>query len=75
MNQTFNFLEVISYLKESKLVSRVEIKTIDEIHESGIYKIRCRLIPSKYKLELRFVKAKGQIFGIEFSLVNLIIGL
>jgi hypothetical protein len=61
VNQTFNFLEVISYLKESKLVSRVEIKTIDEIHESGIYKIRCRLIPSKYKLELRFVKAKGQI--------------
>ncbi|MFQ5688486.1 MAG: hypothetical protein ACE5GV_17705 [Candidatus Scalindua sp.] len=46
MNQTFNFLEVISSLEESKLVSRVEIKTIDEIHESGIYKIRCRLIPS-----------------------------
>ncbi len=46
VNQTFNFLEIISYLKESKLVSRVEIKTIDEVHESGIYKIRCRLIPS-----------------------------
>ncbi len=27
MNQTFNFLEVIASLKESKLVSRVEIKT------------------------------------------------
>ncbi|MCR4342884.1 MAG: hypothetical protein NUV40_03215 [Patescibacteria group bacterium] len=27
MNQPFNLLEVISYLKESKLVSRVEIKT------------------------------------------------
>jgi len=61
VNQTFNFLEVISSLKESKLVSRVEIKTIDEIHESGIYKIRCKLIPSKYKIELQFVKAKEQI--------------
>ncbi len=61
MNQTFDFLDVISSLEESKLVSRVEIKTIDEIHESGIYKIRCKLIPSKYKLELRFVKAEEQI--------------
>lgn len=58
MSQTFNILEVIACLKESELVSKVEIKTIDEIHESGIYKIRCRLIPSKYKLEFRFVKNK-----------------
>lgn len=61
MSQTFNILEVIACLKESELVSKVEIKTIDEIHESGIYKIRCRLIPSKYKLEFRFVKTKGHI--------------
>lgn len=61
MNQPFNYLEIISTLKESELVSRVEIKTIDEIYDSGIYKIRCSLIPSKYKLEIRFVKTKEQI--------------
>jgi len=61
VKQPFNFLEVISSLKESELISRVEIKTIDEIHESGIYKVRCSLIPSKYKLEIRFVKTQEQI--------------
>ena len=61
MKQPFNYLEVISILKESELVSKVEIKTVDEIYNSGIYKIRCNLIPSKYKLEIRFVITKGQI--------------
>lgn len=61
MNQPFNFHEVVLSLKESELVSRVEIKTIDEIHESGIYKVRCRLIPSKYHIEIRFVKTQAQI--------------
>lgn len=61
MKQPFNFLEVISSLKENELISRVEIKTIDEVHESGIYKIRCRLIPSKYKLDIRYLKTKEQV--------------
>lgn len=61
MKQSFSFHEVIVSLKESELVSRVEIKTIDELHERGIYKVRCRLIPSKFKLEIRFVKTQVQI--------------
>jgi len=62
VSQTFNILTVIACLKESALVSKAEIKTIDEINESGIYKIRCRLIPSKYKLEIRYLKTSEQIF-------------
>ncbi len=61
MKQPFNYLEIISILKESELVSGVEIKTVDEIYDSGIYKVRCSLIPSKYKLEIRFVKTQEQI--------------
>lgn len=61
MKQTFNFLEIISFLKESELISRVEVRTIDEIHESGIYKVRCSLIPAKYKLDIRFVKTREQL--------------
>lgn len=61
MKYQFNFLEVVSLLKENELISKIEIKTIDEIHESGIYKIRCRLIPAKYKLDIRFVITKEQI--------------
>lgn len=61
MKQSFSFHEVILSLKESEFVSRVETKTIDEIHERGIYKVRCSLTPSKYKLEIRFVKTQVQI--------------
>ena len=61
MSQTFNILQVIACLKKSELVSKVEIKTIDEIKESGIFKIRCRLIPPKYKLEIRYLKTKERL--------------
>lgn len=60
-NQLFNIREIISLLRKSGFVSKVEIKTFDEIKERAVYKIRCNLLPSKYKLEIRFVRMKEQI--------------
>jgi len=57
----FNFREVISLLKASDLVSKIEIKDVDEIKERGIYKVRCNLIPSRYKLEIKIIYTKGEI--------------
>lgn len=61
MSQRFNVREVISLLRESGIISKVEIKTFDEIKGRGVYKIRCNLIPSKYKLEIKLVNMKNQI--------------
>lgn len=61
MKPKFNFREVISLLKASDLVSKIEIKDVDEIKERGIYKVRCNLIPSRYKLEIKIIYTKGEI--------------
>lgn len=37
MKYQFNFLEVISLLKENELISKIEIKTIDEIYGCIIF--------------------------------------
>ena len=61
MKHELNFRKIISLLRKSDIISKIEIKTLDEIKGRGIYKIRCNLIPSKYKLEIRFVHMKEQI--------------
>jgi len=57
----FDFHQVISILKKSDIISKIEIKTIDEIKGRGIYKVRCNLIPSKYKLEIKFVRTENEL--------------
>lgn len=61
MIHSFNFKEIIFLLNKSKIISRVEVKTFDEIKGKSIYKIRCNLVPSKYKFEIRFVCIENQI--------------
>lgn len=61
MKQAFNFSKVVIALSKSKLVSRIEVKEIDAVRTRGVYKIRCALLPSKYKLELRFVQTETEI--------------
>ena len=61
MKQKFDFHKVISILRTSDIISKVEIKDVDEIKGRGVYKIRSNLIPSKYKLEMRFIQTEEEI--------------
>ena len=61
MKQEFDFSEPISILRASDIISKIEIKNVDEIKGRGIYKVRCNLIPSRYKLEMRFVQTEEEI--------------
>jgi len=61
VKQKFDFQEVISIIRESDLISKIEIKYVDEIKGRGIYKVRCNLIPSRYKLEIRFLRTEKEI--------------
>jgi len=45
VKQKFNFSEAISILRASDIISKIEIKNVDEIKGRGIYKVRCNLIP------------------------------
>jgi uncharacterized protein DUF6516 len=57
----FSFKEIILLLNKSKIISRVEVKTFDEIKGKSIYKVRCNLVLSKYKFEIRLVCIENQI--------------
>jgi hypothetical protein len=61
VEQKFDFHEVISILRASDIVSKIEIRNVDEIKGIGTYRIRCNLIPSRYKLEIRFVHTEKEI--------------
>lgn len=60
MVKLFNFSDIISILNASGCVANIEKIHIDEIAQRGFYKIRCRLIPSKYNLEMKFIKTREE---------------
>lgn len=60
MAMLFNFTNIISSLRKSGLVSKIEKTTVDEIAQRGFYKIKCQLIPSKYKLDIKFIKTQNE---------------
>jgi len=61
MQQRFDFHQVLLILKKNKIISQIEIITVDEIAKRGSFKVRCYLIPSRYKLEMRFIKTEKEI--------------
>jgi hypothetical protein len=52
--------KAIKILEKSDLISQYNILTADEISKRLYYKIRCKLIPSKYKLDIRYIKTKKE---------------
>ncbi|MDQ1354850.1 MAG: hypothetical protein QG657_5159 [Acidobacteriota bacterium] len=58
MEKPLNLSSIISLLEKSSIVSKIEKVEIDEISHRGFYKIKCNLIPAKYKLEMKFIKTK-----------------
>jgi hypothetical protein len=69
MPHKFDFYKVISILKRHVLVSRVEIVSIDETGQRGFYKLRCYLIPQKFKLEIKFINTEDS-FLYPYQLVS-----
>jgi hypothetical protein len=59
MARSFNFSNIISFIRNNAFVSRIEKVTIDEIAQRGFYKIKCQLIPSKFKLDIKFIKTQN----------------
>ena len=61
MLQKFDFYKVTSILRSSDIVSKIEIQNVDEAKGRGVYKIRCNLIPSRYKLQPSFVQTEEEV--------------
>ncbi len=60
MLHKLDIFKIASALRKLRYVSRVEILLIDEISERGFYKIRCTLVPSKYKLDIKYIKTEKE---------------
>ncbi len=60
MQQRFDFHQVL-LIKKNGMGSQIGIITVDEIAKRGSCKVRCYLIPSRYKLEMRFIKTEKEI--------------
>ncbi|MBI4708137.1 MAG: hypothetical protein HY761_09495 [Candidatus Omnitrophica bacterium] len=61
MPHSFDLSKIISLLKKNPLTSEVETLMVDEIEKRGFYKLRCILIPSKYKLDIEYIKTEGDL--------------
>jgi len=61
MNTRINLLEVLAYLNKSDLIAAVEILVLDETYRRSVCKLRCRLLPSKYQLSVRFIQTKTEL--------------
>ena len=59
MARPFDFSTIISLIRNNDFVSNIETVTVDEIARRGFYKITCQLIPSRFKLDIKFIKTQS----------------
>jgi hypothetical protein len=61
MPYKFDVFKIIPVLRKISILSNVETLLIDEIEHRGFYKLRCTLIPSKFKLDIKFISTEEDI--------------
>ena len=59
MARPFDFHTIISLIRNNEFVSNIEKVSVDEIAQRGFYKITCQLIPSRFKLDIKFIKTQS----------------
>lgn len=57
----FDFEKYLNWIKEHPLVSSIIDIFVDEIAERGVYRIKCQLVPSAYKLEIRWIVVENHL--------------
>ena len=62
MPHRLDISRIIALLKKNPLISKVEILMLDEVERRGFYKLRCTLISSKYKLDIKYFKTENYFF-------------
>jgi hypothetical protein len=60
MLHKFDVVKIIALLNKNPIVSKANIVMVDEIENRGFYKLHCLLIPSSFKLDLKFIKTEHE---------------
>ena len=53
--------KIIDHLKSLEIVSSTQIIFLDESLQRSICKLRCSLLPSRYKLDIRLIQTEKEI--------------
>lgn len=61
MPHKINIRRIIRLIERQSLVSHVEIILVDEIAKRGFYKLRAFLIPSRFKLDIKFIQTEKEL--------------
>jgi hypothetical protein len=61
MTQRFDIHRIIAFLNNSSIVSKVELLQSDEIESRSFHKLKCTLVPSKYLLDIKFIKTETEL--------------
>ncbi len=57
----FNLNYILIILNESSIVANYKVLIADEISERSHFKIRCIMIPSEYKLEMKYIQINKEL--------------
>ncbi len=57
----FDLNKIIAALENAPFIGKVELLMSDEVEKRGFYKLRCVLVPSRYKLDIKFIKTERDL--------------
>lgn len=61
MQPKFDLDKIIAALEDAPFIGKVELLLSDEVEKRGFYKLRCVLVPSRYKLDIKFIKTEKDL--------------
>ena len=53
--------KIVDYLKSIEIISSIQIVFLDDSLQRSICKLRCSLLPSRYKLDVRLIQTENEI--------------
>ena len=53
--------KIVDYLKSIEIISSIQVIFLDDSLQRSICKIRCSLLPSRYKLDVRLIQTENKI--------------
>jgi len=58
MNDRVELSEIIEYLKNKRIISSVKAVSVDDSIQRSICRLRCNLLPSRFKLDIRLIQTE-----------------
>ena len=61
MPDSVELYKIVDYLKSIEIISSIQIVFLDDSLQRSICKLRCSLLPSRYKLDVRLIQTENEI--------------